>query len=213
MKLLSPTPFSRLNEIAGFLLLSLGLVVLLSLASYHVQDPSWDTATDARPLNLVGYPGAYLADLLLQSFGAAALLLPFGLFLLSWKWIRSEEFQAGGVKVFGFGLLLLAVSSGVSFLPISAFFGNIPLGGVKLMLSSWEVGAFLKNADETTETLQRAVAARAVIAAQIERRKRGEIPLDLPQVIKMAQHESGRITAISTVTGFPVTSATPMFVR
>ena len=72
---------------------------------------------------------------------------------------------------------------------------NIPLGGVKLMLSSWEVGAFLKNADETTETLQRAVAARAVIAAQIERRKRGEIPLDLPQVIKMAQHESGRITA------------------
>ena len=72
---------------------------------------------------------------------------------------------------------------------------NIPLGGVKLMLSSWEVGAFLQNADETTETLQRAVAARAVIAAQIERRKRGEIPLDLPQVIKMAQLESGKIQA------------------
>src|SRR5215470_11376231 len=140
MKLLSPTPFSRLNEVAGFLLLSLGLVVLLSLASYHVQDPSWDTATDAHPLNLVGYPGAYLSDLLLQSFGAAALLLPFALFLLSWKWIRSEQFQAGGVKVFGFGLLLMAASSGVSFLPIRTFFGHIPLGGVVgLALATWLV--------------------------------------------------------------------------
>jgi len=142
MKLLSPTPFSRLNEVAGFLLLSLGLVVLLSLASYHVQDPSWDTATEARPLNLVGYPGAYISDLLLQSFGAAALLLPFALFLLSWKWIRSEQFQAGGVKVFGFGLLLLAASSGVSFLPIRTFFGHIPLGGVVgLAMATWLVDA------------------------------------------------------------------------
>ena len=72
---------------------------------------------------------------------------------------------------------------------------NIPLGGVKLMLSSWEVGAFLKNTDETTATLQRAVSARAVVGAQLERRKRGEIPLDLPQVIKMAQLESAKIQA------------------
>ena len=50
-------------------LLSLGLVILLSLVSYHIQDPSLDTAATARPLNLLGYPGSYLADLAFQTFG------------------------------------------------------------------------------------------------------------------------------------------------
>jgi len=48
MKLLSPTQHRRLNEIVGFLLLSLGLVMLLSLVSYHTQDPSFDTAAASR---------------------------------------------------------------------------------------------------------------------------------------------------------------------
>ena len=93
MKLLSPTPHRRLNEIVGFLLLSLGLVMLLSLVSYHTQDPSFDTAAASRPLNLVGYPGSYLSDLFFQMFGAAAFLFPLLTFLLSWKWIRSEELR------------------------------------------------------------------------------------------------------------------------
>ena len=87
MKLLSPTQHKRLNEAAGFLILSAGLVMLLSLVSYHTQDPSWDTAADARPLNLVGYPGSYLADLFLQVFGAAAFLFPMLAFALAWRWI------------------------------------------------------------------------------------------------------------------------------
>ena len=66
MKLLSPTQHVRLNEIVGFLLLLTGLALLLSLVSYHTQDPSLNTASSARPLNLVGYPGAYLADLFFQ---------------------------------------------------------------------------------------------------------------------------------------------------
>jgi DNA segregation ATPase FtsK/SpoIIIE, S-DNA-T family len=89
MKLLSPSQNPRLNEITGFLLLSLGLVLLLSLVSYHAQDPSWDTAAAVRPHNLVGYPGAWLADFFYQSFGAAAFLFPLLLFLLAWRWIRS----------------------------------------------------------------------------------------------------------------------------
>src|SRR5438309_2610253 len=105
MKLLSPTQHKRLNEVTGFLLLSAGLVTLLSLVSYHAQDPSWDTASNARPLNLIGYPGAYLADLVLQAFGVTAMLFPLFVFLLSWKWIRSEPVEAGGVKVLGSLLL------------------------------------------------------------------------------------------------------------
>jgi S-DNA-T family DNA segregation ATPase FtsK/SpoIIIE len=129
MKLLSPTQHRRLNEIIGFLLLSLGLVLLLSLVSYHTQDPSLDTAASSRPLNLVGYPGSYLSDLFFQTFGAAAFLFPLLSFLLSWKWIRSEELEAGGVKIFGSILLTLALSAAFSFVPLHLFDGTIRIGG------------------------------------------------------------------------------------
>ena len=95
MKLLSPTQHHRLNELTGLLLLSSGLAILLSLISYHAQDPSWDTAAATRPLNLVGYPGSYLADLLVQFFGAAAFLFPLMIFALAWRWLRSEAIEAG----------------------------------------------------------------------------------------------------------------------
>src|SRR5260370_16403541 len=101
MKLLSPTQHRRLNEIVGFLLLSLGLVMLLSLVSYHTQDPSFDTAAASRPLNLVGYPAPYLSDLFFQMFRATAFLFPLLTFLLSWKSIRCDDLQPAGVHTSG----------------------------------------------------------------------------------------------------------------
>ena len=129
MKLLSPTQNFWLNELIGFLLLSLGLVILLSLVSYHAQDPSLDTASSFRPLNLVGYPGSYLADVAFQTFGAASFLFPLMAFLLAWKWIRSEELQAGAAKIAGFVLLTLSLAGGLSFLPLHLFDGSVPIGG------------------------------------------------------------------------------------
>ena len=129
MKLLSPTQNHWLNEIIGFMLLSLGLVIFLSLVSYHVQDPSLDTAASSRPLNLVGYPGSYLADLSFQLFGAASFLFPPMAFLLAWKWIRSEEMQAGSAKIIGFAMLTLSLAGGLSFLPLHLYGGTIPIGG------------------------------------------------------------------------------------
>jgi S-DNA-T family DNA segregation ATPase FtsK/SpoIIIE len=128
MKLLSPTEHSRLNEVIGFLLLSTGLVILLSLVSYHSQDPSWNTAAGSRPLNLAGYPGAWLADVLVQTFGAAAFLFPLMAFVLAWKWIRSAALAAGAVKIFGSVLLTLGVCAALSFLPLRLG-GTVPIGG------------------------------------------------------------------------------------
>jgi S-DNA-T family DNA segregation ATPase FtsK/SpoIIIE len=131
MKLLSPTSQNRINELIGLLLLSLGLVVLLSLTSYRLQDPSWSTAAALRPANLIGYPGAFFADLLLQSFGIGAFLFPVFLFALAWKWIRSEELEAGAIKLVGTVLLLLSLTAVVSFAPrLMLFSGAIPLGGL-----------------------------------------------------------------------------------
>ena len=129
MKLLSPTEHKRLNEVVGFLLLSLGLVVLLSLVSYHTQDPSWDTAAESQPLNLVGYPGSYAADLLFQAFGATAFLFPLLMFLLAWKWIHSESLEGGVAKLVGSVILTVGASAGLAFLPWRMFGGSIRLGG------------------------------------------------------------------------------------
>ena len=135
MKLLSPTPQKRINELIGLLLLSLGLVVLLSLASYHVQDPSLNTAAATRPRNLIGYPGAWFADLLLQGLGIGAFVFPVLLFGLAWKWVRSEEVEAGAFKLCGAVLLLLSLTAAVSFLPrLMLFSGAIPIGGLAGML-------------------------------------------------------------------------------
>jgi S-DNA-T family DNA segregation ATPase FtsK/SpoIIIE len=135
MKLLSPTPQKRFNELIGLLLLSLGLVVLLSLASYHVQDPSLNTAAATRPRNLIGYPGAWSADLLLQGFGIGAFVFPILLFGLAWKWVRSDELEAGAIKLCGTLLLLLSLTAAVSFAPrLTLFSGAIPIGGLAGML-------------------------------------------------------------------------------
>jgi S-DNA-T family DNA segregation ATPase FtsK/SpoIIIE len=129
MKLLSPTQHPRLNEATGFLLLSFGVAILLSLVTYHAQDPSWDTASEARPLNLVGYPGSYLADLCLQSFGAAAFVFPLLTFVLAWKWIRSEPLEAGLAKIAGAILLTLSLCAGLSFAPVRIMGGAVRIGG------------------------------------------------------------------------------------
>jgi S-DNA-T family DNA segregation ATPase FtsK/SpoIIIE len=135
MKLLSPTSQKRINELIGLLLLSLGLVLLLSIASYHVQDPSLNTAAAARPRNLIGYPGAWFADLLLQGLGTGAFLFPIFLFGLAWKWVRSDELEAGAIKLCGTLLLLLSLTAAVSFAPrLTLFAGAIPIGGLLGML-------------------------------------------------------------------------------
>src|ERR1039458_8374151 len=46
------------------------------------------------PRNLIGYPGAWFADLLLQGFGIGAFVFPIFLFGLAWKWVRSSDLVA-----------------------------------------------------------------------------------------------------------------------
>ncbi len=131
MKLLSPTSSRRLNEVIGFLLLATGLLLLLSIASFHAQDPSFDTAGGlVRPANLTGPIGSHIADLFLQTFGAAAFLLPLAAFLLGWRWMRSEAIEAPAIRFAGSFLFLLSACTAASLGPGWRLFGNmIPIGG------------------------------------------------------------------------------------
>jgi S-DNA-T family DNA segregation ATPase FtsK/SpoIIIE len=139
MKLLSPSENRPLNGLIGFLLLVLGLAGWLSLFSYHPEDISANTAGSGRPLNLIGYPGSYFADLVLQFFGAAGFLFPFLAWVLAWKWIRSAPIEAPAVRVIGVVLLLASLTAGVSLGPKWGPYGGVISAGglLGLLLADW----------------------------------------------------------------------------
>jgi S-DNA-T family DNA segregation ATPase FtsK/SpoIIIE len=117
--------------VTGFLFLAAGVLFLLSLASFHPSDPSWDTVAGAmRPGNLIGPVGAFASDLFLQSFGVAAFLFPLLIFALGWKWIRSEPLAAPLIKLVGSVALVTSACGAAAMLPEWRLFsGAIMLGG------------------------------------------------------------------------------------
>ena len=79
-------------ESAGIAVGALALLALAALASYAPSDPSWNTAADGAALNWAGRAGAWGADLGLQSFGLAAVLLPALAFVWGWRLWRDRRF-------------------------------------------------------------------------------------------------------------------------
>jgi len=132
MRILGPTRFHRLNEAGGLVFLFAGLFFILSLVSYHPQDPSWNLATGAaHARNLTGLGGSYTSDFFFQLLGLSAFSLPVLLWMLAWKWIRSAPIQAATVKVLGAVLLFLSISTALSIRPIwQPWGGAFSAGGV-----------------------------------------------------------------------------------
>jgi S-DNA-T family DNA segregation ATPase FtsK/SpoIIIE len=115
---LSPTRSRPVNMFLGLVLMLVALLLFLALATFHASDPSLNTATDsAVARNWVGLFGAYLSDVLMQSLGLTALLLPFWLGGVGWTWMRSRP---GGSPILRWMGTILALV----FLP--AVFGLLP---------------------------------------------------------------------------------------
>ncbi len=118
---LSPTRSRPLNVFLGLLMLLISLLLFLALATWHASDPSLNTAVDPglphAARNWIGLFGAFLSDLLLQSFGITIFLLPFWLGAIGWTWMHSRP---GGSPV----LRWIGVLLSLTFLP--AVFGLMP---------------------------------------------------------------------------------------
>ena len=74
----------RATEAWALALIILALVLALALTSFNVDDPSANHATSGPVLNLLGVPGAYVADIVLQTIGLAGGLI--SLTLIAWGW-------------------------------------------------------------------------------------------------------------------------------
>jgi S-DNA-T family DNA segregation ATPase FtsK/SpoIIIE len=114
---LTPTRSRPLNVFLGLVLLLVSALLFLSLATYHPTDPSLNTVTTEAARNWVGPIGANLSDLLLQSLGLTAFLLPLWMGGLGWTWMQSRP--GGSPWLRGLGTVLALV-----FLP--AVFGMLP---------------------------------------------------------------------------------------
>jgi S-DNA-T family DNA segregation ATPase FtsK/SpoIIIE len=118
---LSPTRSRPLNIFLGLMLLLVSLLLLLSLATYHPTDPSFNTSSgDSGPRaihNWIGLFGAYLSDALLQAIGLTAVLLPLWLGGLGWTWMRSRPSGSALLRWTGTALALIFVPACFGLLP------------------------------------------------------------------------------------------------
>jgi S-DNA-T family DNA segregation ATPase FtsK/SpoIIIE len=133
VRFMTPTGNKRLNELIGFLCLTLALLIAAALFTYWPADASFSvsaSATDAPPHNLIGPVGAYSADLLFQALGYSAFLLPLAGFWLGLKWFRSKQVESQKATLLGYGLLLLSLPPLLALIPFPDVRGAIPAGGM-----------------------------------------------------------------------------------
>ena len=108
--------------------------LLLALASFHPGDPGWSQAGLQLDVhNWVGATGAWIADLLLFSFGWLAYLLPFGSAFLGWflfqhiKELDEFDYLTIGLRIVG-GLLMALGATGIASINVNDIY-NFSAGG------------------------------------------------------------------------------------
>jgi S-DNA-T family DNA segregation ATPase FtsK/SpoIIIE len=96
----------RMMELVGVSIAVAGVLLLISIFTFSNADPSLNHATGVAPNNLMGLPGAYISDLLLQTFGLAIVLVPVALITWGVRLVRTHHLGFFGLRL---SLLLLAL--------------------------------------------------------------------------------------------------------
>jgi DNA segregation ATPase FtsK/SpoIIIE, S-DNA-T family len=134
VRFLTPTENNRLNELIGFLCITLAVLMGLALISYSPRDAAFNVSgptTDDHPTrNWIGPVGAYTSDLFFQIFGFAAFLLPVSMGVLGWRWIKSRAIDSQWAKLVGYVLLLMSLPSLLSLIHFPEVRGALPAGGL-----------------------------------------------------------------------------------
>jgi DNA segregation ATPase FtsK/SpoIIIE, S-DNA-T family len=101
----------RLRELAGLGLLALSSGAAAALMTWSVQDPSLSHATSRPIRNIVGYPGAIGADLLMQILGLGAIMLILPVAVWGWRMLTHRTFDREALRL-GSWILCTALAAG-----------------------------------------------------------------------------------------------------
>jgi DNA segregation ATPase FtsK/SpoIIIE, S-DNA-T family len=81
----------RLIEILGVIILVIGFLLLVSLASYSPNDPNFIFPENTKIQNLLGFQGSYISDLFFQSIGLVSYLVSFTLIFTGVNIFKSKN--------------------------------------------------------------------------------------------------------------------------
>ncbi|MET0219877.1 MAG: DNA translocase FtsK 4TM domain-containing protein, partial [Tardiphaga sp.] len=102
----------RLRELVGLGLIAAAGVAAAALMTWSVRDPSLSHATSRAIRNIVGYPGAIGADLLMQILGLGAILVILPIAVRGWRMLTHRPFDREALR---FGAWILCVVIGAGF--------------------------------------------------------------------------------------------------
>jgi S-DNA-T family DNA segregation ATPase FtsK/SpoIIIE len=101
----------RIAELLGLALLVLSVISTFALATWSVQDPSFSHATNAPIRNLLGRPGAVTADLLIQIFGLASIVIVIPVAVWGWRLITHRALDREWLRlILWIGAIVLAAA-------------------------------------------------------------------------------------------------------
>ena len=119
--------FELMNLIIGTLLVLAGAFMLVALVSYNALDQSLNTISDNPPENLLGNPGSYVSDIIVQFFGILSIIIPVILIIFGFfKIIKKLENSLIKVLLAFIGLFLLSAPFEKSFSD-GGIFGSLSL--------------------------------------------------------------------------------------
>ncbi len=115
----------RMEEMLGLSLLALAAAYLAALLTASAADPSLNLAVDGPVHNLLGLPGAYIADLMLESLGLACFLLALAPAIWGWQLLHHRPAR-WWLRLILLPVSVLAGSIGLGLIPWAA---GWPFGG------------------------------------------------------------------------------------
>ncbi len=101
----------RLREVTGLSLIALSGVAAAALMTWSVQDPSLSHATSRAIRNIVGYPGAIGADMLMQILGLGAIMLILPVAVWGWRMLTHRTFDREALRL-GCWILCTVIAAG-----------------------------------------------------------------------------------------------------
>src|SRR4051812_23264489 len=101
----------RLRELAGLGLIAVAGIAAAALMTWSVQDPSLSHATSRAIRNIVGYPGAIGADLLMQILGLGSIMLILPIAVWGWRMLTHRSFDREALRI-ACWILSMVISAG-----------------------------------------------------------------------------------------------------
>src|SRR3954447_18622895 len=103
----------RLRELAGLALIGSSGIAAAALMTWSVQDPSLSHATSRAIRNIVGYPGAIGADLLMQILGLGSIMAILPIAIRGWRMMTHRPFDREALR-FGAWILGAIIAAGLA---------------------------------------------------------------------------------------------------